>query len=547
MDAQHSLVKLPWPVNTPDLDEICPVVSYDESKLYFTRVADPNCEKTLIIDKKDIYMTTTEDFYFEKLREVYSQLSSGKVENPLLSGFNQDIWFTNINNDNTDAIFHPGYPINDVLPNSICSNYGKSNTFIVLNQFAPEGGIGKGFSVTRREGEFFTFPTPITIDNFNVTAADVNVTASIDSSVLILSLFDKKGFGEMDLYVSFRIGTDHYSEPINLGQDINTIYRESTPMLTHDIKRLYFTSDRTGGYGGKDIYFTDRKDFTFTKWTTPVKLNPPVNTPFDDSHPHLMKNGNGLFFTSNRDGSSDIFKAMLNRVNISEPLLIKIKIINGETGRPSPGEILWGDAYQLERPGYFRSKDGLCSYKFYENKPVAFKAINRNKSSAEIILDLQELINLQKSDHTLELILLEEVSNPVPKINNQISDNKLNYISEAEIGSKVQLNNIYFEKTKPSVLPQSYPSLGRLADILKTQKDLIIKIIGHTDNVGDKDALMKLSKDRADAIKMFLVDKGIPSARVYTAGYGDTQPITTNDTEENKSKNRRVEIKILSK
>jgi OOP family OmpA-OmpF porin len=108
------------------------------------------------------------------------------------------------------------------------------------------------------------------------------------------------------------------------------------------------------------------------------------------------------------------------------------------------------------------------------------------------------------------------------------------------------LDNIYFERAKPIVLTESYPSIDKLAEVLLTRPKLYIQIVGHTDNVGDKEALRILSEQRAEAIKTLLIERGVPSARIDTHGYGDTKPLGPNDTEANKSKNRRVEIKIIS-
>ena len=160
-------------------------------------------------------------------------------------------------------------PINDVLPNSICANFGKNNAFLVINQFHPFGGIEKGFSITEKTGQDFTFPQPIKIKNFTKTSSEINITASLDSTILILAMAQGDN---MDLFVSFRIQDDLYSEPINMGSDINTPYRESTPMLTHDTKKLYFTSDRPDGFGGKDIYYSERLDALYT-------LSPPRARP----------------------------------------------------------------------------------------------------------------------------------------------------------------------------------------------------------------------------------------------------------------------------
>jgi outer membrane protein OmpA-like peptidoglycan-associated protein len=541
--SQHSLVKIPYPVNTEDLDEICPVVSYDESTLFFTRVADYQCERTLFIDSVNVHLTLNEAQYLEKLQYVYNQLASSPIKEPLKSGYNQDIWYSKLKNGQTEGIYHPGYPINDVLPNSICSNYGKTNTFLVINQFDPHGGIERGFSVAEKHGNDFTFPTPIKIKDFNKISSEINITASLDSFVLILAMAEG---GNMDLYISFRLEPNLYSVPVNMGSDVNTEFRESTPMLTPDTKRLFFTSDRPGGYGGKDIYYVDRIGPTFYSWSAPIKLSPPVNSLYDDSHPHIMNDNNFIFFSSNRDGTSDIYQAKLLRQKIDKDLTITVHIINGDTGEKSPGELIWGDAYQEERPGYFRSKDGLCKYKFFENKPVSFKAINRNMQSAEIILDPQELMNDGIYAKTLELVMYSDGRIFVEKKPTNLIQNLPEKLSEEDINKTILINNIYFERTKPTVLPESYPALQKLSNVLLSRPKLYITIIGHTDNVGDPEALKKLSEDRADAIKTILIAEGVPDSRVTTYGYGGAKPIAPNDTEENKSKNRRVEIKIVS-
>lgn len=545
--GQHSLKKIDYPVNSDHLDEICPVVSYDEDILFFTRVADPNCEKTLFVDSFDVFLTMDETKYNDKLKQVFTQIAAQPIADPYASSYNQDIWYTKLKNSETEGIFHPGYPINDVLPNSICANFGKQHKYLVINQFATFGGIDRGFSMTEKSGIDFKFPTPIHIKNFTTKSNEVNITASLDTSVLILAMITKDSFVHMDLFVSFHSGDHNYSEPIHMGNGINSPYRESTPMLTHDGKRLYFTSDRPGGYGGKDIYYSDRLDFTYTKWSVPQKLNPPVNSIYDDSHPHLLKDNDVIYFTSNRDRSSDIFKAKLLRQKLEKEIVITFHMINGETGKKMVGELSWGEAYKDKREGFFRAKDGICGYKFFENKPMSFIANNRNYKSQEVIIDPQELANAGIYEQTVELILFADSTYgkkvEVPKV---VHQNEPAAITEQDLKKTIMLDNIYFERAKPIVLTESYPSIDKLAEVLLTRPKLYIQIVGHTDNVGDKDALRILSEQRAEAIKTLLIERGVPSARIDTHGYGDTKPLGPNDTEVNKSKNRRVEIKIIS-
>ncbi|HLO56312.1 MAG TPA: OmpA family protein [Saprospiraceae bacterium] len=545
--GQHSLKKIDYPVNSDHLDEICPVVSYDEDILFFTRVADPNCEKTLFVDSFDVFLTMDETKYNDKLKQVFTQIAAQPIADPYASSYNQDIWYTKLKNSETEGIFHPGYPINDVLPNSICANFGKQHKYLVINQFATFGGIDRGFSMTEKSGIDFKFPTPIHIKNFTTKSNEVNITASLDTSVLILAMITKDSFVHMDLFVSFHSGDHNYSEPIHMGNGINSPYRESTPMLTHDGKRLYFTSDRPGGYGGKDIYYSDRLDFTYTKWSVPQKLNPPVNSIYDDSHPHLLKDNDVIYFTSNRDRSSDIFKAKLLRQKLEKEIVITFHMINGETGKKMVGELSWGEAYKDKREGFFRAKDGICGYKFFENKPMSFIANNRNYKSQEVIIDPQELANAGIYEQTVELILYADSTYgkkvEVPKV---VHQNEPAAITEQDLKKTIMLDNIYFERAKPIVLTESYPSIDKLAEVLLTRPKLYIQIVGHTDNVGDKEALRILSEQRAEAIKTLLIERGVPSARIDTHGYGDTKPLGPNDTEANKSKNRRVEIKIIS-
>jgi OmpA-OmpF porin, OOP family len=540
--AQHSLVKLPHPVNTEKYDEINPIVSNDNRLLYFTRLGDPNCNKSLIIDGVDLYTTLYDSAYLLVLKNVYNQISGKNYENPLKSNYNQDIWYAPLENHIIKGIYHPEYPINNVLPNSICSSFGNSDAYLVINQFDKQGGMNPGFSVTNHKNKYdFTFPKPIDIRGFEKVASEINLTSSIDSSVLIISM-ESNNKEDMDLFVSFRIRDLEYSVPINMGNNINSIYNETTPILSQDKKKMYFSSDRSGGFGGRDIYVSERLDDTFLHWSVPIILSPPVNSKFDESFPFITSDNDFFYFNSNRSGSSDIYQARLKRDKIEKELIINISIIDGKTGKKSPGELLWGDAYGAEKKGYFASKDGKCRYKFFENKPISFMAKNRSTQSDDVIIDPQELIQNGLYDFSIELILYPDTLRPHPSP--KTIENNQNR-AEENFKSTI-LNNIYFERSKPTVLPESYPAIEKLAATLQRNPNVYISIIGHTDNVGDETDLKILSEQRAQSIRQLLVENGIASERITYFGYGGSRPIAPNDTEENKSKNRRVEIKIVA-
>jgi outer membrane protein OmpA-like peptidoglycan-associated protein len=107
------------------------------------------------------------------------------------------------------------------------------------------------------------------------------------------------------------------------------------------------------------------------------------------------------------------------------------------------------------------------------------------------------------------------------------------------------LDNVFFDTGKSSLKPESAKELNELVEYMLLKKNLKIEIAGHTDNVGKPDVNQKLSEDRANSVKSFLVKKGVDAARVIAKGYGDTQPVADNGTDAGKQKNRRTEVRSL--
>jgi len=107
------------------------------------------------------------------------------------------------------------------------------------------------------------------------------------------------------------------------------------------------------------------------------------------------------------------------------------------------------------------------------------------------------------------------------------------------------LENVFFDTGLSTLKTTSYKSLNDLVEVMKLKPSLIIEIGGHTDNTGSTEINLKLSQDRADAVRNYLIKKGISSSRITAVGYGDSLPVFENSTEEGKAKNRRTEVKII--
>lgn len=111
-------------------------------------------------------------------------------------------------------------------------------------------------------------------------------------------------------------------------------------------------------------------------------------------------------------------------------------------------------------------------------------------------------------------------------------------------GIKVKINHLYFATNKTIILPESESAMNDLANFLKDNPSVSIRIIGHTDNVGSDAANMRLSMGRSNAVRKDLIMRGIDASRLEATGKGETMPIATNDTEEGRAQNRRVEFEI---
>ncbi len=539
--AQHSLTKLPFPINTDEFDEICPIINFNETKFAFTRVGSPEIDYTLMVNGTNVFENHEEEKYYDILNEVYSEIAGFEVKNAISSSFNQEIWLADKVGEKFYNIKHPSYPINNALPNSICSNYGPYDTYILLNEFSKYGGLKEGFSTIKKFNGEYHFPAPITIEGFDKTQSSVNLSMTMDSLFIIISMKDH--YNNSDLYVSKKLRARKYGKPVPISS-INTSFQELTPFVSFDQKKLFFSSDRPNSLGGMDIYYSERLDDTYTLWSPPKRLNPPVNSEFNDSYPFTTDNGQTLYFSSNRASSSDIFRAKLSPRSSLDNITITINVIDGESGKKIPAEIYWKEMYDEKGvEEFFRSRDGSLIVSVKKNTILRFFAKNRSRVSKYEFVDPQDLIN--SKNKTKEIFLILPPKKNLKKLN--LTEEKDVFPFEITSKKLIVLRKIYFERGKPDVREESFEELRKLASVLIRKPNIRIRIEGHTDNVGDKKALLELSRNRAKAIKVFLLNEGVNNDQVFTVGFGDSRPIAGNTTEEEKRKNRRVEIRIIEK
>ncbi len=567
---EYLLEKLNAKVNTSNYDEISPLVSPDGLTLYFTRVGYPDYDRTLIENGRNLGTIFTPDQLESYLSEVYSIIAGEPVLNPVSSSYNQDVWMGYSVHGEFDKVYHPTSPINNALPNSISSLTPNPREMIVINQFVEGGGMKKGFSKTEQFADgTWSFPEPIFINNYHNSGPDVNMSLSADGTMMILALEREDAIGRSDLYVCLRTGPDSWSMPKNLGPYVNTPYRETTPFLSPDGKTLYYASERGNhSAGGSDIFMQTRMDDSWERWSAPKRYRFPINSRANDSHPYFNEATGYLYFTSNRDGSSDIFRI---QIEAPKPIGLPIEgvVINAETMQPEEARVIYAPKYLQAAYSIFMSQDG--DFKVTIPKGVEYTIRAEKQGFQSEIIEVRYEPDATQAYRDRYTIYIKPdglttsnetefspnaipVSIPVSNANSNSTVQTQNNLTvdlqatpdQIKVGAKLNIPPIFFERSKAFVLRKSYASLDELSKFLERNPQVYILIAGHTDNQGEEELLRKLSEERANAIKNYLVrNRGLEGFRIKTHGFGAQRPLTDNSSERLRSKNRRVEIEII--
>ncbi len=518
---EYEVEKLNSGINSNVYDEITPVVSLDGNTLYFTRVGYPDFVKSLVEDGVEMSVKLGAGEFNTYLSNIYTRMGQRRVNDPSRSEFNQDIWIAQSLSGTFDQITHPGPPLNNAMPNSVSSVTPSSNELVVINKFEESGGMKKGFSIVRDLGNGdWSFPEPIGIENYYNTGSDVNMTMSSDGRTMILSLENHDSRGKNDLYISFKKGESNWSQPKNMGSVINSAARETTPYLSEDNKTLFFSSSRRSSATGNDIFMCRRDGEGWDKWTQPQRLIEPINSDQDDSQPFFNSATGYLYFASRRDGSSDIFRVKIAPA-VPRFVTVKGRIVDPKTNKKVDARILSGAKNDKSYRNVYVADDG--TFRLSVPKGVDFSIMAEKPGyigKEEVLNYRKDYVYFKEKIINLELVKIEE-------------------------GKKLDLPPVYFEQSTAKVKSNSFLVLDELADFMRQHYNVKIHIEGHTDNQGDPDALLRLSEDRAKAIKNYLVGtKRISPLRIATTGFGASRPFNENNTEADRAKNRRVEVII---
>lgn len=353
-------------------------------------------------------------------------------------------------------------------------------------------------------------------------------TFSIDGRTLYFVSNRKGGFGGMDIWKT-TYDNGQWTEPVNLGPAINTQWDEMSPFIHFDDRTLYFASNRPEGMGGFDLFVSSR-EYDGGPWGTPKNLGYPINTEGDDNNLIVSADGRTAIYASDRKGGygkMDLYSFELpEKVRPTVAICFTGTVTNAKSGQKVSADIKIVD---IQRNTIVANTSSDAQNGKYIVSLPADGVYAFHVSADGYLMHSQNVENGKRRTENGEWkpVTVDIALHPI------------------ESGERIALRNVFFETGRWEIVKGSEYELNKVAELLNQNPTLRIELGGHTDNVGRPEANQKLSEQRAKAVYDYLISKGIATNRLTYKGYGETQPVATNDTEEGRSENRRTEIKVL--
>lgn len=346
------------------------------------------------------------------------------------------------------------------------------------------------------------------------------------ASVRPENLGSTKEYQSSDIYYTCLQEDNTWSKAKSIKKPINTEGNEKSPFFHADNRTLYFTSDTHNGLGGFDIFYSQQID---SSWTDPVNIGYPINTEEDDLGFVVSTSGERAYFASNKlngNGGYDIYGFKLYKeARPDKVLFVKGKLVNENGVGIIDAKVEVQNATTRE-----------VSIGMMDNESGNYAVAMRIEEESDD--DYLMVFKRENSSFTSRLIDSDDMDS------NQPTDINVT-IQPIETGQAVRLHDIYFDFASAEIQKKSFIVLDNFVDFLNENPNLTFEIHGHTDDVGDDQSNMILSKQRAKTIYDYLLNKGINASRMNHLGFGEERPIASNETDEGQAQNRRTEFFIV--
>jgi OmpA-OmpF porin, OOP family len=469
-----------------------------------------------------------------------------------------DIWFARKDGMQWSTPQHAGDWLNDKAYNAVVGFSFDGTQLYLHGHYGAGGNIARtqGISVSRKEESSWSQPENIGIPYFLNKSGILSGSLSSDNSVFVFSAESYGTYGVDDLYVSVK-QQGKWTAPRNLGNGINTQFQELSPSLSDDKKTLYFSSNGRKGNGSFDVYATTRLDETWTNWSVPENLGLEINTEGRDLfYRYYPAMGFALYTTTqSSDGYGDIrlftpgepaggrdsvIYASLEKNTPEEEPVAASQEASAETRaitdlNPAKG----GEVTVYGKISNANTGEPVEASISFEGPGIEPRTIVSGEEGYALgVLPAHYTIRIEANGYisTLEKLDINAF---------EMRELEMNFkLQPVELGTMVNLKNVLFAQAKTDILPESFPELDLVVNFLKANPTVRIELMGHTDGRGVHADNVRLSQQRANRVKEYLVSQGIQARRISGKGFGGSKPIASNDTEESRRMNRRVEFII---
>lgn len=485
------------------------------------KVKIENLGKTINSEENDTHPVLTAD---ESIMYFTSQRKNSTGERRTVNGeFYEDIWFSEKINGEWTTPRNVGPPLNTIGHDFVLALSADGQTMYLYNSAHNGGDIFVSYLM----GNVWTKPRPLSY-MVNSNYWDAQACISADGNIIIFASERPGGYGGRDLYWSKRKPNGEWEAAKNLGAVINSPLDEASPFLHPDGKTLYFSSQRNS-MGGLDIFkSTLQEDGT---WSTPVNLGYPINSGGDDTFFVINPSGTVGYFSSTREdpnqvGKRDIYRIVFEKSEGNKVLTLYGFVKDKETLEPIEADIVLEDNEKNQVIAQFKSNS--VSGKYVVVLPAGKNYGISVRKNGYLFHSENFTIDREGSSQDIQLdILLQKI----------------------KTGAKITLNNIFFKPNTAELDAKSQTELALIGKFMRDNPQVRIQVNGHTDGGADgttAEYLQQLSEKRAHAVRDYLIKNfAIKPERITAKGFGRTQPIGDNKTEEGRRKNRRTEFEII--
>ncbi len=499
----------------------------------------------------DYYPVLSRD---EKRLYFSSRRKEGKKDDltPYDNRYYEDIYYTSFVNGNWTGVEKMGKKIN-TKGNEVALDVSTDDKALYI-YYGDKGGGDVYVSEFNKD----KWRNPKKFKRVNTGAKESSLSISGDGSILFfVSDEEENSFGGKDIYYCKKKKQDKWEKPENIGAPVNSVYDEEGVFYDFRTATLYFSSKGPSSIGGYDIFKTTMKEEGV--WSTPENLGYPINTPANEVFITFSSDGRTAYFSSDRKGGLggfDLYKAIFMgppkyMITKSEDNYVALYSVNLKDMFFSEEKLeIQADNVTILKGTVKDAGDSTAVYAeisiMDKEKNEEISSVYTDSVTGEFLVTLPAGKNYGISVSAKGYLFHSEYFD-IPESAKYQEIEKEIFLTSIEVGSKIILKNIYFESGEATLRPESFVELGFVTEVLKNNPNIKIEIGGHTDDIGGYQANLKLSEERAKSVVNYLIGNGIEADRLEYKGYGFTEPIASNKTEEGRQENRRVEFTIIGK